>query len=194
MWSMWDKGKKIFTCSTEIFASFEVSVNTEWLCCFLSLGTTKFVTWVWLLSIQQLVSLSQLKRSPGPNANRLSLKHAFWSWISELNTCLWTWRSVSLMSSNSIFMFDRGQSDLKSHKSTSLSWVFQKSGRGLFLWGSLARSSVAVRPSSSFDYISNTVSPRAALSSQNTVSQIKSNHIYSVSCFLQKQVCDRLPR
>lgn len=194
MWSMWDKGKKIFTCSTEIFASFEVSVNTEWLWCFLSLGTTKFVTWVWLLSIQQMVSLSQLKRSPGPNANRLSLKHAFWSWISELNTCLWTWRSVSLMSSNSIFLFDRGQSDLKSHKSTSLSWVFRKSGRGLFLWGSLARSSVAVKPSSSFDYISNTVSPRAALSSQNTVSQIKSNHIYSVSCFLQKQVCDRLPR
>lgn len=55
----------------------------------------------------------------------------------------------------------------------------------MFLWGSLARSSVAVRPSSSFDYISNTVSPRAALSSQNTESdQIKSN-LFS-KLFLQK--------
>lgn len=44
----------------------------------------------------------------------------------------------------------------------------------MFLWGSLAGFSVAVRPSSSFDYISNTVSPKAALSSQNTISQIKS--------------------
>ena len=80
-------------------------------------------------------------------------------------------------------MFDLGQSDLKSHKSMSLSGVFRKAGEVCSFGGSLAGSSVAVRPSSSFDYISNTVSPRAALSSQNTMSQIKSNQIYSVSCF-----------
>lgn len=47
-----------------------------------------------------------------------------------------------------------------------------ESWRGLFFWGSLADSSVPIRPSSTFDYISNTISPPAAFSS---VSQIKSN-------------------
>lgn len=84
-------------------------------------------------------------------------------------------------------MFDPGQSDLKSHKSASLSGVLLKAGGGLFLWGSLVGSGVAVRPSSSSDYNSNTVSPRAAPSSQNTMSHIKSNQIDSVSCFHNKK-------
>lgn len=70
-----------------------------------------------------------------------------------------------------------------------------ESWRGLSLWGYPAGSGVPVRPSSSSDYISNRVSPRADLSSQNTMSQIKSNlfselfsqNEFATNCLVRRQ-------
>lgn len=58
---------------------------------------------------------------------------------------------------SNIFLSGLGQSGLKSRKSAELIRSFGRAAEGLLLRGSLAGSSVAARPSSSFDYISNTV-------------------------------------
>lgn len=145
----------------------------------------RLASWVWLFSGSAAVFIV---------AAQPQTKHKYSVWKMLFDLEFLTIRRVC-ESCSDVFLalhfltFDPGQSDLKSLKSASLSGVFLRKGcGGLSLRGPQACSSVAARPSSSFDYISNTASPGAALSSQNTMSQIKSNQIYSVSCFYKNKL------